>query len=531
MMRMDVGKFKYFDSRIKLIFEDSVLRKTWANALFPSFLFVACLIWFYSYVGVFDYIHVRPTSIHSSAQCQRASIALNYYENDMNFFKPRIQKYSEMGGVTGVEFPILYYLDAVVYKLFGFNEAGARWVSLAIVSLGFYLFFLLANNVLKSSFLSIAVVGSAAFSPVLLFYTPNFMPDAPSVALVLMAWYYFFRYTKTRRVVHLNLFFVLATLASLIKVVALIALVIIFCLIVLDKLKFFKKSQQVPLFDKPIQVLIKIGVSFLVVLAWYYYAGWLAVAYKNETFSLSPVMGDAGTLQAVIKNIKELWLFHYYAKESYILLGGAIVFTVIFAKYTNRILASITGLYFLGNLMFVYFFLNQFINHDYYIISILPLAFFILLTFVDCLVKVSNAHFFSLKIIFLVIVFFNMKESLINCQRNYNMRYSSEIYYWTGDFRPYYDLEQELRRVGIKRTDLTISGFDDTFCSSLYLMNQIGLTIGSWEGKEKIDEMIKYKDSKYLILNDTTTFNKKYPNNLANKIILNHRGLIVYKLK
>ena len=520
-----------FDSRVKLLFARLSFKQSWAKVIFPSLLFLVCLVWFYSYVGIFDYIHVRPTSIHSSAQCQRASIALNYYENDMNFFKPRIQKYSEMGGVTGVEFPIVYYLDAVVYKLFGFNEAYARGVSLTIMSLGFYLFFLLANSFLNSSFLSIAVVGSAAFSPVLLFYAPNFMPDAPSVALILMAWYYFFRYIKTRGAKYLNVFLVLATLAALIKVVALIALVILFCLIVLDKLNFFKHNLQTPLFDKPLGVLIKIAVSFLVVLAWYYYAGWLAVAYKNETFSLSPVMGDAGTLQAVIRNIKDLWLFHYYAKESYILLGGAILFTTIFAKYTNRLLASITGLYFLGNLMFVYFFLNQFINHDYYIISILPLVFFILLTFVDCLVRVSDKYFFSLKIIFFVVVLFNMKECLINCQRNYYMRYSSEIYYWTGDFRPYYDLEHQLRKAGIKRTDLTISGFDDTFCSSLYLMNQIGLTIGSWEGKEKIDEMINYKDSKYLVLNDTATFNKKYPNNFANKIILNHRGLIVYKLK
>jgi len=56
-------------------------------------LFLLALNWFYYYVGIYSFLEVRPSSIHSSAQCQRASIALNYYEVDMNFFKPRVQIY------------------------------------------------------------------------------------------------------------------------------------------------------------------------------------------------------------------------------------------------------------------------------------------------------------------------------------------------------------------------------------------------------------------------------------------------------
>lgn len=526
-----IVQIKIVNQKVIGFFQRFEIKEQKLGLIFSLLIFAFCLNWFYSYVGVYDYLHVRPSSIHSSAQCQRASIALNYYETDMNFFKPRIQKYSEMGGVTGVEFPVMYYLDALAYKLLGFSEVNARIISLSLVSLGLLFFFLLTNQFLKNSFLSITIVGSAAFSPTLLFYAPNFMPDAPSLALILIAWFYFFKYIRSHSIKHFNFFLIFATLAALIKVVALIALVIIVCLMVLDGLKFFKKNNSLPVFEKPHLQLIKIAVSVGVVFSWYYYANWLATAYKNETFSLSPVMGDAGTLKAVMDNVKELWLFHYYANETYVLLGAAIVFICIFAKYTNRLLFSITFLYFLGNLTFVYFFLNQFINHDYYIISILPLVFFLLLTFADSLVRVANTHFVLIKGIFFIIIAFNMKESLLNCKENYQYRYSSEIYYWAGDNRPYFDLESRLRAVGVKRTDLTISGFDDTFCSSLYLMNQIGIPIASWNDSLKIDEMIKYKLSKYLILNDTARFNKIYPNDFSKNIILTHRGLVVYKLR
>ncbi len=329
-------RIKILDQKVLALVQRFEIKDQRLRFLFSLFLFAFCLNWFYSYVGVYDYLHVRPSSIHSSAQCQRASIALNYYETDMNFFKPRIQKYSEMGGVTGVEFPIMYYLDAIAYKLLGFSEVNARIISLGLVSLGLLFFFLLTNQFLKNVFLSITVVGSAAFSPTLLFYAPNFMPDAPSLALILIAWYYFFKYVRSHSIKYFNIFLVFATLAALIKVVALIALVIIICLMVLDRLKFFKKSNPLPLIDKPIFQLIKIVVCVGIVFSWYYYANWLAVAYQNESFSLSPVMGDAGTLKAVIENVKALWLFHYYSNETYVLMGAAVLFITIFARYTGK---------------------------------------------------------------------------------------------------------------------------------------------------------------------------------------------------
>lgn len=506
------------------------VKNAFARRVLLVLLFLFAANWFYNYIGIYSYLHVRPTSIHSSAQCQRASIALNYYEGDMNFFKPRVQKYSEMGGVTGVEFPIVYYLDALAYKLFGFNEIYGRLISLAILTLGILLFYLMAQRLLGSAWMALTVTGSAAFSPVLMFYAPNFMPDAPSMALVLASWFYFFRYLENKRNSALHGFFLLSALAGLIKVVALISPVALLCIAILDKWGFYKRTHPERIFPKLWPVIAKTLAAVLVVVSWYVYANWLAKAYHNETFSLSPVQGDEGTLKSVLGNIKALWLYHYYSTEGYNLMLYSLLLLALLYKWVNRLLFSVTLLFFLGNLVFVYFFLNQFINHDYYIISILPLVFFLFLTMADAVMRFSRQVFSPLLILYGIILFFNMKEAWLNCRKNYELRYSNEVYYWNPDERPWFDLEPRLRAAGIKRDDLTICGFDDTFCSSLYHINQIGFTIATWDDASRIKEYMSFPKSKYLILNDSARFNALYPNTLSKHVLFSHRGLIVYKL-
>ncbi len=495
-------------------------------------VFLIFLFWFYYYVGIYDFIHVRPSSIHSSAQCQRASIALNYYEVDMNFFQPRLQKFTDGGGVTGVEFPIIYYLDAMAYKLFGFNEAIARSISLTIVSLGLFFFFLLARKQLQSTAMAIAMVGSAAFSPVLLFYSPNFMPDAPSMALVLMAWYHFFQFLQKQKKKYLVYFYLCSGLATLIKVVALISPIALLCVVIVDKLGFFKGSASRPQFPRLLHLILGTVVVIAIVMAWYLYAEYLVWVHQNETFSMRPIPGEPGTFKQLVEYLKGVWLFQYYAYESYMLMISAILVMVIFYRYVSRLLFAITLFLFLGNVCFVYLFLNQFIHHDYYIISILPLIFFLFLILADTLIRFANTHLKVLKLVFLIVLFFNMKEAVLNCRLNYEYRYSNKIYYGTADHRPYFDLEKRLREVGIKRSELTISGFDDTFCSTLYLMNQIGWPIHTWENTREILDMLEHPKSKYLVMNDSARFNKLIPNELEkHHVVLTHRGLIVYRLK
>jgi hypothetical protein len=105
------------------------------------------------------------------------------------------------------------------------------------------------------------------------------------------------------------------------------------------------------------------------------------------------------------------------------------------------------------------------------------------------------------------------------------------MYFLTGDFRAYEDLEPKLRRLGIKREDRVISGFDPSDCASIYLMNQLGIVFGSNNPKSEVDAWMDFPSVKYMVLNDSAKFRKMYGHDLSKKIIATHRGLIVYRLR
>lgn len=498
--------------------------------LLSILIFFIALNYFYSYVGIYKWMSERPCSVHSSAQCIRASVAMNYYNVDMNFFRPRIQRYQQSGGITGVEFPVIYYAAAIGYKLFGFNDSYLKIISLAIVTLGIFFFYRLSQQFLRNTVLSLLLVCTAIVSPVLLFYSANFMPDAPAFALVLGAWYFFFQYLKTARNKHLNLFVAFGTLASLIKVVSVMCFLVVFCLLVLDSMKFFKNQDRIYLVQKRIRVVFVSLFGIAIVIAWYAYARVMYKIYGNPPTAMEPMMvWDKETLDLVWKYARN-WIFDYFSYESYILFAIAGVLTVVLVKQVNRLLLTITVIYLLGCLCYLVLFLYQFMHHDYYIIAMLPCAFFILLTFFDAINKFAHKYSLLVNIAFTIIVFFNVKESVERCRKVYNERFESKAYLNT-DYRAYHDLEPRLRALGIKREDKFASAFDQSYSNTLYFINQAGITIGYESSTEDIARELSSPEIKYLVLSDSAGFNKVYPNDFAKNIILYHRGLIVYKLK
>lgn len=510
----------------------TIKNKKLAN-LFRLLMFLVAVHLLFVTVGVYRFMNNRPGSIHSSAQCQRASVALNYYKNDMNFFEPRIQRHISGEGITGLEFPIIYYAGAVLYKIFGFNDVFLKIISLLIVVYGLYMFYRLSLQYIKNSFLVVLIVGSAVLSPVLLFYTPNFLPDAPSLGLTLAGWYFFFQYIQSGNYKHLNFFVLLGALAALIKSIAILSFMVVIGLVILDRFGLFKKQQRGMLFENKWKVLLRIFIGFLSVVAWYFYAHYITIKYKNQTFALKPIMVDSWeALAKVWAGIKNYWAYQYYSYESYVLMLSSIIVIILAAKFVNRLLLSITVLYVLGCMAYVYFFTYQFENHDYYIIAILPCVFFLFLTMGDIAYRLISNHVRLLAVLLVFILFFNMKEAIVVCKDNYYTRNLYELDNLSGiDFKPYEDLEPKLREKGIKRTDKTMSAFDNTYCSTLYLMDQLGINIPDDADYRMVDTLLKKYDIRYLVLNDSARFNKLYPNNFADKIIIMHRGLIVYKLK
>ncbi len=87
----------------------------------------------------------RPQSVHHWRQSDCASIALNYYQTGMHFFKPQTHNLTSDKNKSGYnatsEIPIVYYFIAFLYKIFGYHESIYRLLNtLLFLTALFYLF-------------------------------------------------------------------------------------------------------------------------------------------------------------------------------------------------------------------------------------------------------------------------------------------------------------------------------------------------------------------------------------------------------
>jgi hypothetical protein len=503
-------------------------RGKWISVL----VFTIAIFFLYNYIGIFRHIHRRPCSIHMSAQTSRACIALNYYENNMNFFTPQYQRTLQGNGYTGMEFPIIFYSAAICYKLFGFNEMYFRCICLLITTFGLYLFYLFSLHFSKSRLMSLAVMGAILLSPVLLFYTPNFFPDSSSLGLVMGSWYFLFKYIQEKKIKDLNRYIILATLAILLKASAGMCFGVVAMILILDHFRFFKKGEVEFLFPNKKKIIVRIGIGSIVVFAWYKYAAWFPASQGDETFLMSPNSFETWEgLVEVVRSMKNFWFYHYFPFAGYVVLGsiaGIFLFTIFMA---DRLLITIIFTYILGCICYFLIFMNQFIHHDYYVITMFPLLFFIGLSFLDTMRKISQKGFGIITCVVTVLLFVGLKIDMEQTREKYSERYSNDIYYWTGEYRAYEDLEPKLRKAGIKRTDRTVTGYDESDCASLYLMNQLGCTFTAGHKKPYVDSLLNHPNTKYLVLNDSAKFRKDFGYELSAKVILRHRGLLIYKIK
>lgn len=499
--------------------------------ILPVIVFVVASIFVFKFLDIDENLVKRPRSIHSWAQCMRASIAENYYEESMNFFLPRLHNVLDGEGITGLEFPFVNYSVAILYKLFGFNEAYFRGFVYFSLFVGLFFFFLLSQSLLKNILISLLVVGLCFFSPVLVYYSTNFMPDVTSLGLLLTSWFLFFKYLHNKKTNTIYWLFFTLTLASLIKITAFIAFGVLICLLILDSLKFFKKTTigESLIFHKK-HFLILIITGACVTASWYIYAQWLSKVYHSNAFTLgSEYVTDPKKFMEIWDAILVNWGGAYYNPDMYSVLLYMLVALILFCKYASRLLFSITIITILGSVSFSLLMFFQFRNHDYYIILLLPCVFFLVLTFFDLVIRLSKKFFMPIKYVVTIILIFTLYDSAIYSRGDYMYR-QSDYYLDTtkDDFRKYYDLEPKLREWGIKKHDITFVGTDYTYCNGLYLMNQVGYQFSDYN-PEFIKGILELKP-RVLVLTDTAAFNKAYPNDFKSRIVGSHNGLVIYKL-
>jgi hypothetical protein len=485
------------------------------------------LFCFYNYPST---LFFRPHSMHQWGQCDRASIALNYYKESSGFLNPSVNNLYGDGTGKGVsEMPLIQYIVAQGYKIIGFHEWLYRLLEIIILSAGLYFLFLLFHLHLKNFYLCLAGTVLVFTSPTLVFYGNNFLTDVPSFSFVLIGWYFFFLFIKNNNSRHLFVSFFAFTLASLLKISSMISVIAIAGIYLLEFIPKVQFGSWRKIFANKIFPLVCFIIFLVCVGSWYAYSRHYNFSHDNAVFLIGTrtfwnCTNKLFVWNAFYKDILPT-VFHYY-----FLIILAVLFLYLILSYKrnsilwNYLLLSI----FIGVLSLFLLFYESYRLHDYYLVAFLILPVFVLLSFFQfienhykkllqskvfiaaaCLILFFNIFYASLKN---TIRYFPPKEKKL-----YEIFVSKEelgLWRWWHwhygvTLKAFETIEPYNRSLGIKRDDIVLSIPDASFNISLYLMDQKGYTLGKVNERTRkvLTERILKKDVKYIFVSDEETKN------------------------
>ena len=299
---------------------------------------------------------------HNWRQTTGTMVTRNFYEGSANILYPRIDFAGEKTGITGMEFPLLNYIDYWVSELFGYQHWYGRLINLIVSSLGIWFFFRLLKRYFtpETAFnASIILLASIWFA-----YSRKIMPDTFATSLVIIGFYYaacYFEQEK-RRWLHLFLFACFTLLGVLAKLPAGFLLVLY---------AFFILNRQLSIHLKIVFFIVS-GI-ILAPIAWWYFSWvpYLVEKYEFWHFFMGkPISIGARELMEHMGD----GLKHFYDAALKFTGFGLFLAGLFFAiRKQNKLLLGILGLGFAAFLVIALKAGFTFTHHSYYIIPFVPI--------------------------------------------------------------------------------------------------------------------------------------------------------------
>jgi dolichyl-phosphate-mannose-protein mannosyltransferase len=480
---------------------------------FPLFFvtLVLSLCLFYGFLNIF---HFSPRSTHQWRQADSASLALNYYQDGLNFFKPRM--HYVMGGegyVTGAgEAPIFYYLVGIGYKLFGPHEGIFRLLSLLTFLLGLFLIAKIISIEARDWFSPVILAGIIMVSPVIAFYSFNFTPNIPAQGLAMIGIWFFYLFYKSGLIKHFHWSMFFYMLAGLIKISSMMSFIVILGLYFLDIAGLLKKVNEQRIFEKAWRFI----PGFLAVFAGLFFWKLWADHYNeihNTNYFLSNTRPywslDPEKQSWVYKRIKEIWFSSYYHPYTFWGIGGIGALILLTPWLHKRILYLSFLALCVGCTAFFFLWFRQFEGHDYYIIEMVLLPIMIL----GMLFLFLNKYIPKLlcnwifRFTLLAIVAYNAYYTKSILEHRYDQQ-SVFMSYFNPDLYKTKELHAFLKSLGIQYPDKVVSAPDTSPNNTLYHYNLLGWTelyMGDQQMNAKKVKAYAKAGAKYLLIH-----NKKY---------------------
>jgi 4-amino-4-deoxy-L-arabinose transferase-like glycosyltransferase len=167
-------------------------------------------------------VDVPLIDAHSWRQVTNADITRHFSEGIMNPFMPRVS-WGGLNGAVGMEFPLLHYVTAIIWRITGEREIIARLVTIAFSVASVWLIYVLGTR-LFSRAAGRAAAFLFAVSPSLVYFGRSYLSDTPMVTFSLaavIAWDRYFSRPDATRAAAAS---ALTALAALVKLPAILVL-------------------------------------------------------------------------------------------------------------------------------------------------------------------------------------------------------------------------------------------------------------------------------------------------------------------
>lgn len=507
-------------------------------------LFYLILSWLF-FGGIFL---EGPVNMHVWRQGDSLSLTMKFYEG-ASFWEPQMHGLwgdNYTSGRSAGELPILYFIVAQLWKIFGVSYFVYRLFFFLILTVGIFAFYrslkLVFKNELWATSLSLLLFSSPAFAV----YSVSFITDGPAFSFNLIALYFLTRFAIDQRQSFFWWAMCFFALAGLVKVSALIIFVFLGFIFLLERFPVRSLGERKLFPDW------KLGVGFLVALtiifSWYVYAHFYNIdsGYKYTFNSVYPVWNLKGAEGMTLLNDIKITTSRVFFSRPMILV---IFFLFLFNLTLYRKLPAIA--YFSNSIIFIgvviYFLLWAPLMgvHDYYFVAVLAVFPGVVLPFIYYLCRqqpdlfegkyTRNALYVFLAFNFIIALstvklkttakkgdYVIMESAFVNRMKWFNN---------DGDkWRHMEVLGKKMDDMGVQKPDKIICLSDNSFNASLFLMGRDGWTnFEPIRNVERID-FYRSKGAKYLVIRDSDKGDYLFLEPIITKEIGRSGDVAIYKL-
>lgn len=330
-----------------------------------------------------------PEGVHSWAQSDRLSIAVNFVEN-YSFLEPRTHSLISREGEVGVEFPLVQFLSAGIKRTIPTVDISTIYRILTGLFLALGLaWFITSFHVHRSLLLPLYVL---SMSPIAYYYQFNFLPDTAALGLLLGAIGSFNRFLNRKTLFAGTATILLAGMATLVKTSCGIYFIAISSSFFINVL-FFEKLRRKSILPAVIAIVLGMFIYWYDLVHFY---------ERNERlwsliFLSKPLPVSSWSEVVDIWKNTRTWHSDYLSIVQYLLIAFILIgITVrrialpnIFKNHAFRTLVASA----IGAIIYALLIGMQFSNHDYYFLcTFYPVAIWAMLYGIQSLYGVKKLN-------------------------------------------------------------------------------------------------------------------------------------------